>query len=188
MTSPARDQPAPGLPPRRVVPAEHPLFTRSSGVLVRAGDRGVDTDIPGDLPGRVRERLQPSQDRRPDPGPLPTTKQPVDRLPRPIDRRHITPGRASTHPPPDPVDKLPSAPPRRATWPLPDRQQRFQYRPLRVSQVKPPRHHYAGHEVSGVLIVLVDDRSTGDLTYLINDTPTQPPPKQTSRSQLRDTA
>jgi hypothetical protein len=30
------------------------------------------------------------------------------------------------------------------------------------------------NEVSGVLIVLVDDRSTGDLIYLINDTPIHP--------------
>jgi hypothetical protein len=36
-----------------VVPFEYPLFSRSSGVLVRAGDGRVDADIPGDQPSGV---------------------------------------------------------------------------------------------------------------------------------------
>jgi hypothetical protein len=43
--------------------------------------------------------------------------------------------------------------------PTSDGQQRFQHHPLRVGQVEPRRHRYAGH-----------------LIYLINDTPTRPPP------------
>lgn len=140
---------------------------------MRAGDGRVDADIPRDQPGSVGVGLQPGQDRCPDPSPLPTAKQPVNRLPRPIDRRDVSPRRACSHSPANPIDELPFGPLRWAAQLLPNRQQRFQHRPLRVGQVEPPRHRYGGHEVSGVLIVLVDDRSTGDLDYLINDTPTR---------------
>jgi len=154
----------------------------------RAGVRGdsrVDADIPGDQPGRVGQSLQPGQDHRPHPGPLPTAEQPIDRQPRPIYRRHVMPRCASTHLPADPIDELPSGPRRRAARLLPDQQERLQHRPLRVGQIEPPRHHHAGHEVSGVLIVLVDDRSTGDLFYLTNNTPTQPSPEGKLAGQKR---
>ena len=36
-------------------------------------------------------------------------------------------------------------------------------RPLRVGQVSPPCHRYGGHEVSVLMVVLVDEPSTGDL-------------------------
>lgn len=186
-SAPARDHPVPGRRPRRVVPSAQPLFPCSGGMLMRTGHGGVDTDIPGDHPCGVSAGLQHRQDRCPDPGALPAAEQPIDRLPGTIDRRNVPPRGTDTCSPADPVDQLSSGPPRRAARFDPDWQERFQHRPLRVGQIEPPRHSYAGHEVSGVQVFLVVDRSTGDLTHSINDTPIPPLHRDSGTSRLRDT-
>src|SRR5690606_35073971 len=90
----------------------------------------------------------------------------------------VPPGRAGSHPPPNPVNQLPLAPLGRTTCPFRLGQHRpenrLQHRPLRVSQVEPPRRRYAGHEVSVLMVVLVDEPSTGDLTR--SGSPTRRPP------------
>jgi hypothetical protein len=132
-------------------------------VLMRPSDRGIHTDIPGDQPGRVRPGLQPGHHPPPHTAPLPAAEQAVHRLPGPVTRWHVPPRRPDPHPPPDPVNELPLTPFRRPAWLAPTRQQRLQLRPLPVGQVEPPRHRYAGHEVSGVKVFLVEEPSTGDL-------------------------
>jgi hypothetical protein len=44
--------------------------------------------------------------------------------------------------------------------------------PLRVGQFRPPRHRNGDHEVSGLMVVLVDDPSTGPRRLSIDHTPT----------------
>jgi hypothetical protein len=109
-------------------------------MLVRPRDRGVHGHVPGDQPGRISAALQGGQDRPAGPVPLPAAEQAVDRLPRPVARRHVPPWRAGPGPPPDPVHELPFRPFRRAPRLLAARQVRLQHRPLRVTQVRPPRH------------------------------------------------
>jgi hypothetical protein len=126
-----------------------PVSAGTGRVLVRPTDRGVDADGPADLPGRVGVRLQRRQDPHPGAVALPAAKPPVQRLPRRIRLRHVPPRRPGAHPPPDPINNLPSGPPGRTTPTRRRGQHRLQYRPLRVSQIVPPRCRYAGHEVSG---------------------------------------
>src|SRR5690606_25861745 len=111
--------------------------------------------------------------------PLPATKQPVDGLPRSVAGRHIPPRGTHPQPPPDPIDELPPAPLRRPALAR-SGQQRLQHRPLHVGQVEPPRHRYAGHEVSGLGFFLVDEPSTGDLA--IYRSATHPQPETTSET------
>jgi hypothetical protein len=100
-----------------------------------AGDGGVDADVPGDQPSRVRLGLQTGEDLLPGAVALPAAEQPVDGLPRSVPCGHIAPRRARAGPPADPVDQLSLAPP---GWParlLALGQQRLQPGPLLVGEV-----------------------------------------------------
>src|SRR5215203_4770488 len=106
-----------------------------SSVLVSAHHGGVDADLPGDQPARVRLGLQGGEDPPPGAVALPAPKQPVHHLPRAIAGGHVPPWPAGPGPPADPVDQLPLAPRR---WParlLALGQQRLQPGPLLVGQV-----------------------------------------------------
>ena len=50
-------------------------------VLVSSADRGVNVDLPGDQPGRVRPRLQQRQQPGPHTLPLAAPEQPIHGLP-----------------------------------------------------------------------------------------------------------
>jgi hypothetical protein len=129
-----------GLEPAGGLGLQIPPLACPGRVLVRPRHRGVHRHVPGDQPGRIGAALQGGEDLPPGAAPLPAAEQAVDRLPRPVRRRHVPPRRARPGPPPDPVDELPFHTFRRAARLLAARQQRLQHRPLRVRQVRPPRH------------------------------------------------
>lgn len=158
----------------------------TGSVLVRPGTGGVHADIPGDLAGRVGDGLQRGQDPLPGAIALPPAKQRVDRRPGAVVGRNVPPRSTNPDTPPHPVDQPAFIPQRRSPRPLARRQQRFQRCPLRVGEVEPCRHRYPVHEVSVLMVVLVDEPSTGDLTYFRSPTRRQhvppghtPPPTST---------
>ena len=105
------------------------------GVLMGAGDGGVDADVPGDQPLGVRLGLQAGEDALPGAVALPAAKQPIDGLPGPVAGGHIPPRRPGPGPPADPVDQLAFAP---GGWPArldALGQQRRQPGPLLVGEV-----------------------------------------------------
>ena len=111
-------------------------ITACSGrMLVRPADGGIDIHLPVDQPGRIRSGLQRRDEHGPHPGPLPTAKQPIDRLPWPVPRRQIPPRRTRPDPPADPIDQLPTRPHHRTTTSGHLRQQRLQYGPLLIGQI-----------------------------------------------------
>jgi hypothetical protein len=150
VVNPPRDRPSPcsagsmSTPPggstcRSPFDAHQPRADAPAG-------RGIHTHIPGDQPSGLRAGLQTV--------PLPAPEQSVHRLPRPIRRRDIPPGRTDPDPPADPVDQLPFGPLGWASGSPAEGQQRFQRRPLRVGQVRPPRHRQVlkrGLRYSGLL-------------------------------------
>lgn len=138
-SAPARGRPVLHRP-HRAARLAGPPFTSTGRVLMRPRDGGIHTDIPGDQTSRVRAFLQAGQDPPPGSVSLPPPEQPIDRLPGPISCRHVPPRRTDPHPPADAIDQPASGPFRRTTWPLRPRQQRLQHRPLRVTQIEPPRH------------------------------------------------
>jgi len=71
-------------------------FACPGGVLVGAGNGGVDADVPADQPGRISAGLEPGQDPGLGAVALPAAKQPVDGLPPPVAGGHISPGRTAT--------------------------------------------------------------------------------------------
>lgn len=110
------------------------------------------------------------------PAPLPGSEQPVCRLPRPIPLGHVPPWRSYPCSPTDPVDELPFHPFRWAPGPLTNRHQRLDRRPLIIGEIRTPRCRYAGHEVSGIRFVLVNEPYTGDLAHLPATTRENPTP------------
>ncbi len=146
-------------------------FTGTSGVLMRTGDGGVHTDIPGDQPLGVGTGLQPRQDLRPDPGALPPAKQSVDRLPGTTGGWDVSPRRAGPRPPADAVDELPSTPPRRATWLFPTGSSGSSTAHCASVRSARPAAATLATRFPVFSIFFVVDRSTGDLTYFTSDTP-----------------
>lgn len=113
-----------------------PIAAGARGVLVGPADRGVDVDLPRDQPSRVRPGLPSGQQFRPGAVALPAAEKSVDRLPRPVVRREISPRSTSPHAPLNTVDQIPSA--RRRSTQHRNRQQRLQYRPLHVRKIPSP--------------------------------------------------
>jgi len=154
---PPRERPSPRSAGSARTPPGGPAcrspFPCPGRMLMRPHHGGIHTDIPADQPGGIRPHRQTGHDGHPGPTPLPAPEQPADRRPGPVNRRHIPPGRTGPHLPPDPVDELALRPLRRAACLRAGWQQRLQHRPLRIRQVRPPRHRYGSHS------------STGDLTH-----------------------
>ncbi|TCO55670.1 hypothetical protein EV192_10792 [Actinocrispum wychmicini] len=144
---------------------------RTRGMLMRPIDRGIHTHIPDDQPSRIGLRLQPGDDQHPHPGSLPTPKQPIHGLPAAVS------GGTSLQGDPTRIrHRIPS---------INCRLVHFGGRPgffptgssgsstahcASVRSARPVAATLATRSPVCV-IVLVDDRSTGDLVYLINDTP-----------------
>jgi hypothetical protein len=111
-------------------------ITACSGrVLMRPADGGIDVHLPVDQPGRIRSGLQGRDEHGPHPSPLPTAKQPINRLPWPVPRRQIPPRRTRADPPANPIDQLPPRPHHRTATPGHLRQQRLQHSPLLIGQI-----------------------------------------------------
>jgi hypothetical protein len=161
-TGPAHDQLA-RRPSRRAARPADPPFPRPRRMLVRPDHGGIHRDIPGDQPRRIRPRLQAGEDSRPGPITLPGPEQPIHRRPRPVPLRHIPPRHSRPSAPADSINQLPLRPRRRPARLLPPGQQRLQHGPLRVTEVRAATDRYGRHEVSGAMVFLVVDSSTGDL-------------------------
>ena len=138
-------------------------FACPGGVLVGAGNGGVDADVPADQPGRISAGLEPGQDPGLGAVALPAAKQPVDGLPPPVAGGHISPGRTATRV----RHRIPS---------MSRRLVRFGGRPDLVPvgssgasiahwvSVRSCRPVTGGdHEVSGGLVFFVEVPATGDL-------------------------
>src|SRR6266498_3634474 len=123
----------------------------TSGVLVGPNDRGVDLDLPVQLPGGVGVALHRLLDPRPGAVGLPAGEPLVAGLPGPIPLGQVPPGRPGPDPPDDAVDHLamvtPAAtPPASLEW-----QQWPQPLPLRIRKVStshgaPLSHQHAIRE------------------------------------------
>lgn len=111
--------------------------TGTRRMLMRTADRRVDTDFPKDQSGRIRPRLQQSQQPGPHAPTLPPPEQSVHRLPRPVLNRQIPPRNTGPHAPPDTVYQPSAA--RLPTTHTHRRQQRLQHRPLLIRKI-PTQH------------------------------------------------
>jgi hypothetical protein len=145
---------------------------RARRVLMRPIDGGVHTHIPGDQPGGVSAGLQRGHDQYPHPGPLPAPEQPVhgftsSRIPVECRARASPPGPATGS--------------RRSTavWSTSVGDPASSRRAATGSSIAHCASVRSARPVAATLatrspvfsISLVVDRSTGDLLYLINDTP-----------------
>lgn len=116
-----------------------PLFSRSSGVLVRAGNGRVDRHRPLDLADGLGIALRFGEDLFPDPVEGPYPESFVAGLPRPVPGRDVTPWGTGPDLPEDPVDHLPVITPRRPSRDL-RWQQRLDPRPRLVRYLTTTRH------------------------------------------------
>lgn len=106
------------------------FFSGAGGMLVCAGDGGVDADVPGDQPVGVGPGLELVEDSLPGPIALPAPEQPIDGFPRAVPDRHVPPRRTRPCPSPNAVNQLPLGPDWRPSRLLPHRQHRLQPGPL----------------------------------------------------------
>lgn len=135
----------------RIRPEDHIAgspFRRARRMLMSTHHRRVHRHVPPDPTRRIRGSLQRHHHRRPRAVTLPTPKQPIHRLPRPIRRRNIAPGRTDPNPPTDPVHQLAKRPLTRSTGPDTNRQQRHQHRPLLMVRSNRPATGIVCNEVS----------------------------------------
>lgn len=128
---------------RRTVRAPRPADSADEIVAVFTGGRSAEPSEAGDRP-----------------------EQRIHRPPGAVAVRDVPPGRTDPHPPSDPVDELPFRPRRRPTRPRGHRRQRFQPR-AHCSSVRSSRLVTARVATRSPVFrfFLVDEPSTGDLTY-----------------------
>lgn len=137
-TGPALGEP-PRVPDLPVRPPPPPPFTGASGVLMGPADRGIDRHCPLHGSDRVVPDLGFFQQTGPGAVRFPASEPLVDRLPRPIAFREITPRSTGPQTPQHPVDHLPMITPRAPTT-VNTRQQGSYPLPRHICQLATTHH------------------------------------------------